>query len=660
MPRVTVVGNGRLAIAFDSQLNIRDFFYPRVGLENHLSGHELKMGIWADGQFSWLGDDWQIETKYMPETLVSRSQASNAALAVGIETNDAVHRAHDVFLRKVMVSNLAERPRRLRVFFTHDFHIYGDAVGDTAMYEPSLNAIIHYKRQRYFLVNGITSKGQGISQFAAGHKELPGREGTWKDAEDGVLSGNPIAQGSVDSAVSFDLDLLPGSKGTIYYWIACGRNLRQAVNLDALVRQTGVEQLLLETENYWSAWVNKKQVDLSLLPKDIIRAYKSSLAIMRALADNRGGIIASCDSDILQFNRDTYSYIWMRDGAIAAQAFDLAGFRDSSIRFFGFCNKTLAEEGYFHHKYSPDGSVGSSWLPSAGSKELLAIEEDETALVLHALWKHFEKYRDIEFIESVYPNLVLKTTDFLLDYLDTETGLPRPSFDLWEEKSGIFTWTAAAVYAALIAAAKFARVFFHRARHEKLRKAAADLKQSMVRRLYDPDQGRFLRAVYPDGSRDPIVDSSISAVFLFGAFSAKDRMVEETMRSIRERLWIRTEVGGLARYENDDYQRISREVPGNPWFICTLWLARWLIARAERQEQLEEGLELLGWAARHSLPSGVMAEQIHPCTGAPVSVSPLTWSHAEFVIAVCEYLQKRREIASAEENVRLKELGSCY
>ena len=62
MPRVTVVGNGRLAIAFDSQMNIRDFFYPRVGLENHLSGHELKVGIWADGQFSWLGDDWQIGT----------------------------------------------------------------------------------------------------------------------------------------------------------------------------------------------------------------------------------------------------------------------------------------------------------------------------------------------------------------------------------------------------------------------------------------------------------------------------------------------------------------------------------------------------------------------------------------------------------------------
>ncbi len=85
-------------LAFDSQLNIRDFFYPRVGLENHLSGHELKMGIWADGQFSWLGDDWQIETQDMPETLVSRSHASNAAQQILVETNDAVHRAHDGLL----------------------------------------------------------------------------------------------------------------------------------------------------------------------------------------------------------------------------------------------------------------------------------------------------------------------------------------------------------------------------------------------------------------------------------------------------------------------------------------------------------------------------------------------------------------------------------
>lgn len=658
MPREAIIGNGQVAIAFDSKMSIRDFFYPRVGLENHVSGHELRMGVWADGDFRWLGDGWEIETKYMPETLVGRSRASHPDLRIQIETNDAVNAFSNVLLRKLRVSNLAKAPRKIRIFFAHDFHIYGDAVGDTVMYEPSHNAIVHYKRKRYFLVNGLTGKGDGVHQFAAGYKELPGREGTWRDAEDGALSGNPVAQGFVDSAISFELDLLPQSRGFLYYWIACGRSLKEVADLDDRVKKIGVEELLLQTENYWSAWVNKRGVNLSFLPKDIVRAYKNSLLIMRSHADNQGGIIASCDSDILQFNKDTYSYIWTRDGAIAAMAFDMAGFRDVSSRFFRFCNSVIADEGFFHHKYSPDGSVGSSWLPAEGPKGMLPIEEDETALVLYALWRHFQRYRDIEFIASV-PNLVAKTTEFLLDHLDPDTGLPRPSFDLWEERKGVFAWTASTVYAAFKASARFWRVLYDRERYEAMRKAAADLREAMLKQLYDPSSQRFIKAVYPDGSRDKALDSSIAAVFLYGGFNPSDAMVERTMNAIKDRLWIKTKVGGLARYENDLYQRVSEEVPGNPWFICTLWLARWYIARAATLEQLKEGMDLLSWAVRHALPSGVMAEQVNPYTGEPVSVSPLTWSHAEFVIAVCEYLEKRQEISSGTFEPSQKEAARC-
>jgi GH15 family glucan-1,4-alpha-glucosidase len=33
----------------------------------------------------------------------------------------------------------------------------------------------------------------------------------------------------------------------------------------------------------------------------------------------------------------------------------------------------------------------------------------------------------------------------------------------------------------------------------------------------------------------------------------------------------------------------------------------------------------------HALPSGVLSEQINPSTGAPLSVTPLVWSHAELI-----------------------------
>ena len=115
------------------------------------------------------------------------------------------------------------------------------------------------------------------------------------------------------------------------------------------------------------------------------------------------------------------------------------------------------------------------------------------------------------------------------------------------------------------------------------------------------------------------------------------------MDAVRERLWVKTAIGGLARYENDYYHQVSRDipdVPGNPWFICTLWLAQWYIASAKTADDLSPALDILTWVASHALPSGVLAEQVHPYSGLPLSVSPLTWSHASFVAAVLEYVDR--------------------
>jgi GH15 family glucan-1,4-alpha-glucosidase len=242
---------------------------------------------------------------------------------------------------------------------------------------------------------------------------------------------------------------------------------------------------------------------------------------------------------------------------------------------------------------------------------------------------------------------VVKATEFLLEYRDPWTGLPRPSFDLWEEKTGVFTWTVSTVYAALKAAERFARVFYDKSRQEALARASAEVKKAMIENLYDSEQHRFIKAVYPDGSRDLSLDASTAAIFMYGPFPAGDNMVGGTMNAITAGLWVTSGVGGMARYEGDNYQRVSQNGPGNPWFICTLWLARWKIARARSLKDLQEGMDIILWTIRRSQPAGAMAEQIDPGTGAPVSVSPLPWSHAEFVIAVHEYLRKHAELMSA-------------
>ena len=76
------------------------------------------------------------------------------------------------------------------------------------------------------------------------------------------------------------------------------------------------------------------------------------------------------------------------------------------------------------------------------------------------------------------------------------------------------------------------------------------------------------------------------------------------MQKLEQTLWAKTQVGGMARYENDYYYQVTHDLnqaQGNPWFICTLWLAQYRIAHASTSEELRSALPLLEWAKAHGL-----------------------------------------------------------
>ena len=156
--------------------------------------------------------------------------------------------------------------------------------------------------------------------------------------------------------------------------------------------------------------------------------------------------------------------------------------------------------------------------------------------------------------------------------------------------------------------------------------------------------------IYPkkDGGYeiDATVDASSYAMFAFGVYHPDDIKVKNTMRSIEETLWVKTNIGGIARYERDSYQRVGNDesIPGNPWIISTMWLAQYYTSIAKSTKDLESVVQHLKWVVSRALPSGVLPEQINPYTGEPVSVSPLTWSHAAVVQTVIDYLDKLQQL----------------
>jgi GH15 family glucan-1,4-alpha-glucosidase len=654
MPRDIPIGNGRLLISFDREYAMRELFYPHVGQENHVFGRSCRLGVWVDQQFSWIGPDWQKQLGYLADTMVTEVGLVHPGLQLALHCREAVDFHEDVYVKAISVENTADREREVRLFFCLDLGISGNDIGDTAGYDPKTEAVIHYKGARYLLAGGCSTDAPGLSQYAVGQKGMAGREGTFRDAEDGLLSGNPMAQGSVDSVIAVHLKVAPMGRGEAHFWVAAGSSWYEVERLNSLVRYKHPRRLMERTEHYWRLWVRKESPPLRPLPEAVGQLYRRSLIIVRSQVDWQGGILAANDSDVLHYNRDTYSYVWPRDGALVAHALDLAGHPAASRNFFRFIAQLLQPEGCLLHKFNPDGTLASSWHPWYHEGEpQLPIQEDSTALVLWALWQHFVLYRDLDLIKGLYRPLVKKAADFMCRYRDPQTGLPSPSYDLWEERKGILSFTVGAVFGGLTAASLFSKVFGEEERAAHYQGVAAEIRDAASRHLWREDLQRFCRMIHRNAHGhwqvDATCDSSLWGLFAFGLYRADDPRVVATMATLEDRLWVPTPVGGMARYEGDPYHRVSEGLPGNPWFICTLWLADYFLATTRADENLARALQLVSWVAGKALPSGVLAEQLNPITGEPLSVSPLTWSHATFITTVHHLLRRLAEQGAPAE-----------
>lgn len=654
MAKSLAFGNGSTLITTDKYGQVRDLYFPYVGLENHIGGHyRHKIGVWVDGQFSWTDDNtWVVDTR-SDGAYTGLTSLFSSRLGVELHFTDSLSNEKNIFLRKVKVQNRRDGEREIRVFFNHQYEIYHSENLDTAFYDPMSNTVIHYEGRRAFLMNAL-QEGKGFDDYTVGIFEIEGKEGTYRDAEDGVLSKNSIEHGRVDSTIGVTLRVGPQSVGLFHYWLAVGHSIEEVKSLNQFVIQNSPDAIIKSSRDYWYAWVERNNWNFYGLGDTLIDLFKKSQFILRSHVDRHGGVIASGDSDMLQGGRDTYAYVWPRDSAYVATTLDWIGDRHSARQFFEFCNKSITEDGYLMHKYRADGSLGSSWHGwLVGGKPELPIQEDETALILWALWEHWLVSKDLDFIESIYNSFIKKAAIFLASYRDPYSGLPKPSYNLWEEKFGVHTYTAATVYAGLKAAARFAEMLGKERSEHNFDRIAEDMREAIVKHLYNIEDGSFYRSLIIDPRGMTIYDRTIDSssaygIFLFGVLPPEDERLQRAMKLTKERLTIKTPVGGIARYEGDHYFFSGGGETGNPWFITTLWYTQYAIALAKNDHDLDLVREELNWVEHNALRSGVMSEQLNPYTGEQLSAAPLTWSHSEYIRTIIMYMRKLGELGIAE------------
>ena len=625
---------------------VHDFYYPYVGFENHVAGPSLrhKVGVYIDGVLSWTDDDtWTFSHHYPSTSLVGHTIAKNENLGIVIEFDDTVDSDMSVFIRNIHVVNTFEQARDIRLFMYQAFAI-GDSRSntDTAQYLPDSDAILHYRGRRAFVISGTTADNKPFDQHSIGLFGIENHEGTYKDAEDGELGGNFVEHGRVDSILRFSLHIEGRSSARVHYWIAAGMSNREALYIHKQVQDQGIDARIHKTAAWWQEWLQPSIDFAQGLPKDHQDLFLESMMIIKSQIDKRGAVMASTDTTMLNYSRDAYAYSWPRDGANTIWPLVRLGYYQEAYRFFEFCQRGLHPGGYLMHKYRADGALGSSWHPYVHADGVVSppIQEDETALVLFVFVQFYQLSKDSSLIKEFYHSMIRPMADWMSEFVDPISGLPKPSYDLWEQTFSTSTYTTAVTYAALIAASELAIVAGEEANAVKWRTAAEDIQTAAHKHLFNKERQVFYRGinvVKGEIQYDAVLDvSSTYSAFLFGLFDANSPEIQASIATIQTKFNTTPDNPGLPRSEDDDYRRTKQGIAGNYWYITTLWHAQYLIEK----DNNKDALKILNWIKSHAMPTGMLSEQIDPVDGAFISPAPLTWSHAEYVSTLIDFVGK--------------------
>jgi GH15 family glucan-1,4-alpha-glucosidase len=619
---------------------VHDFYYPHVGLENHAAGRDLhhRIGIWTQEGFSWLDDgSWNISPDYYGEVLVSKIIAVNERLQVRLEFDDCVDSEMTAFMRNIHVINLSSEEREIRLFM-HQLFVIGNAYSsDTVQYLPEDNAIIHYKGHRIFIVKGVHADATPFDDYTVGLFGTEGKDGTFRDAEDGRLMKNAVEHGRVDSTIAFHVATKGHSSQRIHYWIAAGRSEREARKISQTIETDGLLHHVLKTANYWAEWVKPVKNVSKKLPEQYRTSFVRSALILKSQLDKNGAVIASTDTTMLNYERDAYGYCWPRDAAYVLWPLLRLGYTEELLKYFAFARRSLHADGYLSHKYQADGAVGSSWHPYIHPDGSVAppIQTDETALTLFLFGQYYRMHAEPELLLNFYVTLIKPMANFLASYVDTD-GLPRPSYDLWEEKYLTSTYTTAVTYAALQEASYLAEQV-NDSESAARWSSAADTMHDMRERFYNPSRSYFYKGYRADGETvtyDETIDSSsLFGAFMFGYFDLKDQKIVDAFETMKNTLM--TDERKVIRYEDDAYRRMGGGI-SNPWPVTSLWFAQYAL----EINDTDQATKVIDWVRGAMYESGVLAEQ-YDLSDNPISVAPLTWSQAEYMNALLDTITER-------------------
>ncbi|MCA0756814.1 glycoside hydrolase family 15 [Paenibacillus sp. N4] len=644
-----IIGNSSLLASLGRTGKLYRLWWPNIDLPQHVDA--IRTGIqqgqspvsWFDGE----ADGWSHEATYVARTNILRIGARSTQHPVEVVSRHFAVPGEDLIVREYTFTNTDVSPVSFSFVLHSSFYLNENRLYNTTMFNEEMDGLVHFRHKYYFAL----SSANVCAGYQAGL--------SWDSVQTGDLNGCGIDM-RPDGALKWAIEeLAPGASVTIPVYIAAGHDEAGVVHQMSVAKSKSGSEWAQQTAAYWNSFLDAA-APCPVEDAELSKLYDRSLLMFKLMSDEKtGSIIAAPEFDENFVRCGGYSYCWGRDAAFITTALDKAGLGSLSDRFYAWTLSAQSPDGSWQQRHYHDGSLAPSW----------GLQIDEGSSILWGMWQHYLEKKDDRFAEQVWP-AVEKGAAFLIGFLDPESGLPRPSMDLWEEREASHTYSSAAVYGGLTAAAGFAGLAGRSDLAGQWQAAAGRIAAAIGELCWNEAGGSFYRGVnltvnaekyaaavaagaagrIVTGNKgykkhileqDPVLDISLLGISVpFAAVSADDERMRRTADAVEAALTV-SGVGGIKRYEDDHY------IGGNPWILTTLWLAHYRIQTGA----IDEAKRLLSWAVRHRTETGLLPEQIDKFTGETAWVVPLTWSHAMFVLTLFMLAEAEKKAEAVQPGV---------
>jgi alpha,alpha-trehalase len=401
------------------------------------------------------------------------------------------------------------------------------------------------------------------------------------------------------------------------------------------------EELLAATARSWRQWMQGFDYDG---PEGAL-VRRSALTLKLCDHWSNGALIAAPTSSLPApvggVRNWDYRYTWIRDASFSVYALRRIGFAEEAEAFLGWVLDTFEHGAAPKIMYDLEGGVVpdevvdgelEGYRRSApvrwGNGAADQRQHDVYGEVLDCAYQWVRGGGRLD--EHLWARLAA-LADLAVD------AWRLPDQGIWEVRSEgrVFTYSAALCQVALDRAARLAEQLKLPGPVSKWRRAAEDLRDTVLEGSWDEDTQTLSEHLDGGGS----LDASLLALPLRRLVPADHPRMVATTKAVAERLSAAD--GLLYRYLHDDS---PDGIPGDEgaFVLCSFWL----VENLARQGRLDEASEVYASLCARASTLGLLPEQIDPSTGEFSGNFPQAFSHIGVIAAGVTLARAAKPVAS--------------